>query len=452
MKLNEKTLKKYIRQLILEEENIQDMSLKDVGDKLGNIEEEIANDLHVSVGEIDDHLTDSHHLYDEYMKLKKRFQELEESESKSQSVDNTKKDFYFDASGKRVDTGTTGRGDLGNAPGYQIRENKKVSLKSVLKEMFEQEEGLQKANLVFLIGPPAVGKTEYIKNNLQGYEIVNRDDLVTQAAEESGVGTYDDMYARPPEELKDQAGPPPEKDVVSAYETDPNAKEQVDQYLEKIKNIAVQVPENPKYGQIKPFDLESLKTVVVKFGVPTKFINPFVWEKVDAANKAVGEKLADVRSKAVGSKNEKRKNMAIDMVSMSINERNMHRKDILKALGEDLNDLASVNKYYNQIAVVFAPESGYTPELIDQIKQVAVLRQQEIAARGGSKTIPPAAYDRMFASYNPPTTEEGFSEIKYVGVPSLAKLGNATNEASPSSIQEGFTPARWQKIAGIIKD
>jgi hypothetical protein len=58
----------------------------------------------------------------------------------------------------------------------------------------------------------------------------------------------------------------------------------------------------------------------------------------------------------------------------------------------------------------------------------------------------------MFASYNPPTTEEGFSEIKYVGVPSLAKLGNATNEASPSSLQEGFTPARWQKIAGIIKD
>ena len=337
-----------------------------------------------------------------------------------------------------------------------IKEALKPIIKRSLREAYLLEEAQDKANLVFLIGPPAVGKTEYIKKNLQGYEIINRDDLVTQIAKESGVGTYDDMYARPPDDLKNQAGPPPEKDVIEAYDKDPDAKEKVDQYIEKIENISLNVPEHPKYGSIKPFDLESLRSVVVKFGVPTKFINPFVWEKVDKANKAVGEKLSDVRNKAVGSKSERRKNMAIDMVNMSINERNAHRRDILKALGEDSGSLENINNHYNQIAVVFAPESGYTPEIIDQIKKVASLRQEEIAAEGGSKTIPPSAYDRMFATYNPPTDQEGFSDVRYVGVPSLDKLKDveskkAARESSPSSIQESLNPARWQKLAGIIR-
>jgi hypothetical protein len=311
---------------------------------------------------------------------------------------------------------------------------------SYLLEQIEQES--EKPKLVFLIGPPAVGKTEYIKRNLIGYEIVNRDDIVEEVARESGVGTYDDMYARPPAELAAQSGPPPEKEIIQLYGKDEEATKIVDNYLKKIEMIAKIVPPSEKYGNIKPFDLESLQQVIVKFGVPTKFINPFVWEKVDEANKTVGEKLADTRNKAVVSN----KDIAIDMVNMGVGERNSHRKDILKALNVDSNNLSSLNNYYEQIAIVFAPEGGYTPEIIEKIKKVAVLRQGEIAAMGGAKTIPPQAYDRMFANFQPPTEAEGFSKIEYVGVPSLAKLDNSLMESKP------FNLARLQRLAGIIKD
>lgn len=144
MKFNEKTLKKYIRQLILKEENIQDMSLKDVGDKIYEIEEEIAEQYGVEPGStMADFYTEDENYngrYEEYKNLKEREKELEELESKSQPVDNTEKDFYFDSSGKRIYTGRTGRGNLGQAPGYSIRENKNASLKSTLKELYEQEE------------------------------------------------------------------------------------------------------------------------------------------------------------------------------------------------------------------------------------------------------------------------------------------------------------------------
>jgi hypothetical protein len=335
------------------------------------------------------------------------------------------------------------------------------STKHLVNYLFEQKQ--EKANLVFLIGPPAVGKTEYIKKNLTGYTIVNRDELVERIAKETGVGTYDDMYARPPADLKDKAGVPPGKDVISAYDKDPEAKAQVDEYLQNINDIAKDVPPSEKYGDLLPFTLKNLQDVIVRFGVKPEFINPFMWKKIEEANEKVAEELANVRNKAVGNKQESRKNFAIDMVSMSVGERNSHRKDILKALGEDPSDLQKVNDHYNQIAIVFSPEGGYTPELIDQIKKVATLRQGEIKMAGGSKTIPPQAYDRMFASYAEPTTEEGFSEIKHVGVPSLAKLKDSEVGTLAESIMfnELFDKAsildnsinidQWGKMAGILK-
>ena len=337
------------------------------------------------------------------------------------------------------------------------------STKHLVSYLFEQKQ--EKANLVFLIGPPAVGKTEYIKNNLQGYTIVNRDELVERIAKETGVGTYDDMYARPPADLKDKAGVPPNKDIISSYDKDPEAKSKVDEYLQNINDIAKEVTPSEKYGDLLPFTLKNLQDVIVKFGVKPEFINPFMWKKIEEANEKVGEELANVRNKAVGSKEESRKNFAIDMVSMSLGERNSHRKDILKALGEDPSDLQKINDHYNQIAIVFSPEGGYTPEIIDQIKKVATLRQGEIKMAGGSKTIPPQAYDRMFASFAEPTREEGFSEIKFVGVPSLAKLNSPEAGSLTESImfndlfiknensflENSLDIAKWGKMAGILK-
>ena len=337
------------------------------------------------------------------------------------------------------------------------------STKHLVSYLFEEKQ--EKADLVFLIGPPAVGKTEYIKNNLQGYTIVNRDELVERIAKETGVGTYDDMYARPPADLKDKAGVPPNKDIISSYDKDPEAKSKVDEYLQNINDIAKEVTPSEKYGDLLPFTLKNLQDVIVKFGVKPEFINPFMWKKIEEANEKVGEELANVRNKAVGSKEESRKNFAIDMVSMSLGERNSHRKDILKALGEDPSDLQKINDHYNQIAIVFSPEGGYTPEIIDQIKKVATLRQGEIKMAGGSKTIPPQAYDRMFASFAEPTREEGFSEIKFVGVPSLAKLNSPETGSLTESImfndlfiknensflENSLDIAKWGKMAGILK-
>lgn len=335
------------------------------------------------------------------------------------------------------------------------------STKHLVSYLFEQKQ--EKANLVFLIGPPAVGKTQYIKNNLQGYTIVSRDEIVEKIAKETGVGTYDDMYAKPPEDLKDKAGVPPGKDIISAYDKDPEAKTQVDEYLQNINDIAKEVTPSEKYGDLVPFTLKNLQDVIVRFGVPPVHINPFMWKKIEEANEKVAEELANVRNKTVGNKEESRNNFAFDMVSMSLGERNSHRKDILKALGEDTSDLQKVNDHYNQIAIVFSPEGGYTPELIDQIKKVAILRQAEYEMAGRSKTIPPQSYDRMFASYTEPTREEGFSEIKHVGVPSLAKLKDSEMGTLTESIMfnELFDKAsildnsinidQWGKMAGILK-
>jgi hypothetical protein len=50
-----------------------------------------------------------------------------------------------------------------------------------------------------LIGPPSVGKSTWIKNNLSEKNpyIINRDELVEKVAEEIGL-TYDDLFVTPP--------------------------------------------------------------------------------------------------------------------------------------------------------------------------------------------------------------------------------------------------------------
>jgi hypothetical protein len=110
------------------------------------------------------------------------------------------------------------------------------------------------------------------------------------------------------------------------------------------------------------------------------------------------------------------------MVNMTLQERNNHRKYLVAAIEgieERAADPNDINKYYDQIAVVFAPEQGYTDDVRDQIKRVAAARAEEIKLAGRSKTIPGAAYDRWFSSYTPPSSEEGFVQIIPAGVPSL---------------------------------
>lgn len=309
----------------------------------------------------------------------------------------------------------------------------------------EQVSG-NKPKLYFLIGPPAVGKSEWIKQNLTGdVAVVNRDEMVEKIAKESGVGTYDEMYTRPPKEITPDGMPSKEK------LQDPSASDEVDAYVDKVRQAAESFNTNPdnsvavkKYGKLVPFNKDAFETVIVKFGVKPQFIVPFEYEKIKRANDDVTSLLNLTRKESA----KKGKSIAIDMVSMSRGERDQHRKFIVNAITDSSDGKPEdVNQYYDQIAIVFAPESGYTPEMIEQIKKRAAQRSEEIKSSGGSKTIPPAAYDRMFASYAEPTADEGFVSIKYVGVPSLQSLKAEARVRDKNYV----LLERWQRLAGVIK-
>lgn len=286
-----------------------------------------------------------------------------------------------------------------------------------------------KPRLYFLIGPPAVGKSTWITENAADAAICNRDDEVIAAAQETGVGTYDDMFARPPAQLMQDAGlQVPSKELMQAAEEgDEEARATVEQFINALPAIAEQYRQNAdpaklaQYGDVVPYDYNTLKTVILTYGVPPQYITPFSFQNVEKANKLVGEKFDAVRRGAVESEQD----IVIDMTNLNKSSRDSHRKFIVAAK-ESINpgeaDPNKVNEYYDQIAVVFASPEGYSDEEKEKLKQVAKMRAEEIKAAGGAKTIPDAAYDRMFASVEMPTDDEGFVDVQYVGIPSLGKL------------------------------
>jgi predicted kinase len=58
-----------------------------------------------------------------------------------------------------------------------------------------------KRKIFVLVGPPAVGKSTWIKNTFQKDDpyIINRDDIVEEVASKMGM-TYDDMFSAPPKD------------------------------------------------------------------------------------------------------------------------------------------------------------------------------------------------------------------------------------------------------------
>jgi len=276
--------------------------------------------------------------------------------------------------------------------------------------------------LFFLIGPPAVGKSTWIQNNadiIGDAAVVNRDEMVEQVASSTSIGTYDEMYVKAPSDIV-PPGMPSKEEMM-----DPASEPAVDAYLESLDTAAMRFNANPenrsmvkKYGMLLPFDKNSLHMVIVKFGVPTRFIIPFEYAKIKAANDAVAAMFDLTRKEAATSG----RSIVFDMVNMTIQERNNHRKYLVAAIEgieESAADPNDINKYYDQVAVVFAPEIGYTDDVRDQIKRVAASRAEEIKRAGRSKTIPAAAYDRWFSSYTPPSPEESFVQVIPAGVPSL---------------------------------
>jgi len=273
-----------------------------------------------------------------------------------------------------------------------------------------------KPTLYFLIGPPAVGKSTWVKKYLPNVKIINMDDIVEEVAKEKGIGTYDDMFNKPPSDLI----PPdilPNKDTyLKAESGDVESKDKINTALKIISQVAYNWNNNPSnydtikhFGILIPFDEESLKTVITVYSVPPEYLVPFKYSNIQEAEGLVTERLNNTRKDAVLNNSD----LAIDMTNMSRSERDGHRTFLTSILDGNLED------NYNQVAIVFGSEAGYSEEDIVKIKQVANKRAEEIRSAGRSKTIPDKVFDMMFKRFEHPIPEEGFSKIIYVGIPSI---------------------------------
>jgi len=118
---------------------------------------------------------------------------------------------------------------------------------------------------------------------------------------------------------------------------------------------------------------------------------PLSYENIKKANDTINQLLQDRVKNAVNSGQD----IVVDMTNMNARA----RKSALEAVKGRENE-------YHKVAVVF-PFHGAE----EIIKKVAVKRAQEIKAKGGSKTIPDAAFDRMFSSFQKVSPDEGFDEI-----------------------------------------
>ena len=154
-------------------------------------------------------------------------------------------------------------------------------------EMLEDKENKKK--IFVLVGPPAVGKSTWIKNTFQKDDpyIINRDAIVEEVASQMGM-TYDDMFSAPP------------KDSTIGTEDE-------------------------KYG-----------TVVSSPSFMT--LQPLSYSNILDANKLINEKLNDKIKNAATSE----KDIVVDMTNMTANA----RKQALKSISgkEDM---------FEKIAVVF---------------------------------------------------------------------------------------------------
>jgi len=306
---------------------------------------------------------------------------------------------------------------------------------------FLKEEVEGKPKLIFLIGPPAVGKTRWVKENPQivgDYVILSNDDMVEKAALEAGIGTYDDMFKRTPAEIL----PLPAPGLEDLQKIEP--------YLASLQAVADKFnKENPeeveKFGPVAPFDVDDYITALTPYtekhkgkggwGVSMTVVDrktgkekqnfiPLYYPKIKTAKEAAKEEFEGARTRMATGK----KNVIIDMVNISLRSRDGHRVHMAAAIeGEDKipseNVVGIINNNFVQEAYVFANSTeGWTDEEEEKIKEIALLRAGEYKEEGRSKTIPASAYDRMFGQYSPPTEAEGYSTIKYVGIPSLAKL------------------------------
>ena len=159
----------------------------------------------------------------------------------------------------------------------------KLIMENFNKFLAEQEQQPTR-KLIFLVGPPAVGKSTWIRDNADivgDYVIINRDDVIEKITGQQQQ-TYDDFFTRPPEELT-PSGMPSKEEIKDGFENENSpSRKKVSDYLNSLTPIAVKYNEEntdvvEKLGKVQPFDMETLYKVAVTYGIDTETITPFFY-------------------------------------------------------------------------------------------------------------------------------------------------------------------------------
>jgi flagellar biosynthesis GTPase FlhF len=131
-----------------------------------------------------------------------------------------------------------------------------------------------------------------------------------------------------------------------------------------------------------------------------------IFDKVQEAN----GKVQQLMNSKVSGANPSGQDIVVDMTNMNAGS----RKSAMKAI-EGNEDK------YHKVAVDFRFKGAE-----DVIKKMAEKRAEAAQRMGKSKTIPPAAFDRMFSSYEEPNTAEGFDEV--ISVDNIENLKRALSD------------------------
>jgi predicted kinase len=169
------------------------------------------------------------------------------------------------------------------------KNHKMLYLAGIISENQYHEIIEENKKIFVLVGPPAVGKSTWIKNTFQKEKpyIINRDDIVENIASQMGM-TYDDMFSAPP------------KDAIIGSEDE-------------------------KYG------------TVIK-SPPFMNWQPLSYSKIIEANKIINEKLNERISQAANSG----KDIVVDMTNMTANARK-----------QSLKSISGKEHMFRKIAVIF---------------------------------------------------------------------------------------------------
>ena len=139
-----------------------------------------------------------------------------------------------------------------------------------------------------------------------------------------------------------------------------------------------------------------------------------VFDKVLEANNKIQQLFTTRVSEAVPSGQD----IVVDMTNMNA----ASRKNALKAIEGNEPD-------YKKVAVVFEFEGAE-----EAIQAVAQKRAEAAQRMGKSKTIPPAAFGRMFGAYQQVDSSEGFDDV--VSVDNREKLKDLASQNNKEPEQE----------------